>query len=376
MKLPRFDLERFFARFEFEVPYLLGSSDCEAPTLEELLALEPETDARYRALRLGYSESEGSPELRREIATLYESVGAGQVLVHAAAVEVIFVFMNAVLDPGDRVVVLTPCFQPLAEIARAIGCRVEPWRARPEAGWEPDLGELERLLRVPTRLLVVNFPHNPTGYHPAGAWFAEMLALADRHGAFVFSDEIFRMLEHEPGRRLPAACDASPRAASLGGMSKVFGLGGLRVGWLATRDREIRERVLGFKDYTTTCAPVAAELLAAVALRQRETLVARNRERVLRNVERFGQLVDRRPAFFDWHPPIAGTVAFPECKQVPDVDAFCEAAAATRGVMLIPGSTFGMPRHLRVGFGRAGFAEGLARLEEFIADAARPVTGA
>jgi len=366
MKLPTFELERFFARFEFEVPFLLGSSDCESPTLAELLALEPQAADRHLALRLGYSESAGSPELRREIAGLYGSIRADDVLVHSAAVEVIFVFMNAMLEPGDRVVVQSPCFPPLAEIARAIGCSVEPWHARPEARWEPDLAELERLLRPATRLLVINTPHNPTGFLPSPDHFAETLALAQRHGARVFSDEIFRLLEHDPGRRLPAACDVSERAASLGGMSKVFGLGGLRVGWLATRDPEVRQRVLGFKDYTTTCAPVGAELLAALALRQRERLVEHNRERVLRNVAAFRGFVERRSGFLDWIPPVAGTVSFPECSQVADVDGFCEAAARQAGVLLIPGSTFGLPRHMRVGFGRSGFSEGLARLETFI----------
>jgi len=366
MRPSRFELERFFARFEFAVPYLMGSSDCEAPALDELLELEPGAPARLLALRLGYSESEGSPELRREIATLYSSSGPDDVVVHGAAVEVIFVFMNAVVEPGDRVVVQTPCFAPLAEIARAIGCAVEPWRARPEAGWQPDLDELERLLLRPTRLVVVNLPHNPTGFLPDPDWFAALVAIAERHGAFLFSDEIFRLLEHDPARRLPAACDVSERAASLGGMSKVFGLGGLRVGWLATRDREIRERVLGFKDYTTTCAPIVAEHLAAIALRQRDGLVARNRDRVLDNVRRFAAFCERRSGFIEWQRPAAGTVAFPECTQLADVDRFCEALAEQAGVLLIPGSTFGMPRHVRVGFGRAHFAEGLERLDRFI----------
>ena len=158
----------------------------------------------------------------------------------------------------------------------------------------------------------------------------------------------------------------SARAASIGGVSKVFGLAGLRLGWLATRDRQIRERVLRFKDYTTTCAPILAEVLASVALRQRETIVGRNRERVVRNVERFGRFAKRAPGLLEWRAPIAGTVAFPEWKQVEDVDSFCEALARERGVLLIPGSTFGMPRHARVGFGRTRFAEGLERLEEFV----------
>lgn len=366
MKLPAFDLERFFARFEFDVPFLLGSSDCEAPTLDELLALEPGTAERCRALQLGYSDSQGLRELRREIASLYPSCTPEDVVVHTAAEEVIFVFMNAMLQAGDRVVILTPCFPPLAAIAQSIGCRIEPWRARPEAAWAPDLDELDRLLRPSTRLLVINLPHNPTGWLPDRAFFEEVLALADRHGAFVFSDEIFRLLEHDPATRLPAACDLSVRAASLGGMSKVFGLAGLRVGWLATRDRELRESVVRFKDYTTTCAPILTELLASVGIRQRETILGRNRERVIANVERFREFVERRPGLLDWTRPIAGTVAFPEWKRLGQTDELCENLARERGVLLIPGSTFGMPRHTRVGFGRAGFAEGLERFEEFI----------
>jgi aspartate/methionine/tyrosine aminotransferase len=366
MRPAPFELERFFARFEFAVPYLMGSSDCEAPTLDELLALESGAAGRHGELRLGYSESEGAPELREAIATLYSSCGPDDVVVHGAAVEVIFAYMNAMLEAGDGVVVQTPCFSPLAEIASAIGCTVEPWPARPEAGWQPDLDELDRLLRHPTRLVVVNFPHNPTGFLPERDWFAALVALVERSGARLFCDEIFRLLEHDPSRRLPAACDLTERAASLGGMSKVFGLGGLRVGWLATREREVRERVLGFKDYTSTCAPIVCEQLAALALRRREAIVARNRQRVLENVERFAAFCERRSGWLEWRPPVAGTVAFPECLQLPDVDRFCETLAHEAGVLLIPGSTFGMPRHVRVGFGRTRFAEGLEQLERFI----------
>lgn len=366
MHLPPFTLERFFARFELDVPYMLGSSDCATITLGELLAHEPGAAERLPDLRLGYSESQGSEELRDALAELYPTTGADGIVVHAAAVEAIFVFMNAVLAPGDRVVVLTPRFEPLSVVAREIGCTVERWRARPEAGWAPDLGELRRLLMPAAapaaRLLVVNFPHNPTGFLPDRAFLEEVLCLAEEAGALVFSDEIFRFLEHDPADLLPAVCELSERAVSLGGMSKSFGLAGLRIGWLATRDRATREAVLGFKDYTSTCAGSVAEQLAAIAVRNREAIIAPNRARVVENLGHLRRFIAARPELFSWVPPMAGPVTFPEWLGDGEVVALCERMAREAGVLLIPGKPLGMARHLRFGLGREGFPEGLARL--------------
>ena len=151
-------------------------------SIGELLALEPGAAERFFEQRLGYTESAGSPALRQAIAALYASTGPEQILVHSGAEEAIFLFMQAALEPGDHLVVQTPCYQSLVEVARSIGCMVDPWPLREEEGWAPDLDELRRLIRRRTRAVVVNSPHNPTGYQMPLAMFREVIRTGGRAG--------------------------------------------------------------------------------------------------------------------------------------------------------------------------------------------------
>ena len=164
MKIQPFKLERFFASYEFKTPYLLCSSDCESFTIRELLDFEPGAEAAFQKQGLGYTESQGNPELRAEIARLYQRIEPDQVLVHSGAEEAIFNFMSALLDPGDHIIVHYPCYQSLVEIATALGCQVTHWPATESANWELDLDFLSQQLRPNTRAIVINCPHNPTGY--------------------------------------------------------------------------------------------------------------------------------------------------------------------------------------------------------------------
>lgn len=144
MKIKDFKLERFFAKYEFNTPYLLSSSDCESFTVAELLALEEGAEEQFKNLRLGYTESRGNPELRAEISKLYDNVKPEEILIFSGAEEGIFVFMNVLLEPGDHIIVQRPAYQSLYAVAEAIGCRVTAWEMKPENGWNPDLGLLKK----------------------------------------------------------------------------------------------------------------------------------------------------------------------------------------------------------------------------------------
>ena len=245
MRPEPFALERFFARTEFTARHLLATSDCEGLALEELLALaNPDLLAQWHGLRLGYTESEGASELRAEVAGLYESVSGDAILVSAPE-EAVFLFMNALLDPGDHVVCTFPGYQSLYQLAVSLGCEVSFWEPRENARWRFDPRRLESLIRPHTKLVVWNFPHNPTGALPSQEEFRAMLDAAAKVGAWVFSDEMYRLLEPSPEKRLPAAVDRYERAVSLAGMSKVFGLAGLRIGWLAAHDQGLLRAVQG-----------------------------------------------------------------------------------------------------------------------------------
>ena len=363
MQLETFRIERYFAEHEFTAEHLLSASDCESLTLTELLALaDDEARGLWERLWLGYTESAGHPLLRAEIAALYAGLDAADTLV-AAPEEAIFVLMNALLEPGDEVIVTWPAYQSLAEIARVIGCRVTRWELRPAGGaWSLDPDDLPGLMTPRTRLVVVNFPHNPTGFLPSPeAWDAIVQAVAAR-GALLFSDEMYRWLEYDEAQTLPAACERYERGVSLGGVSKSLGLPGLRIGWLATRDRDALRRAGEVKDYTTICSSAPSEILALVGLRAREWLVGRNLAIVQANLREAEKYFGHRHSKYEWLPPRAGPVAFPRRLGVASTQGWADETVRERGVMIAPGEMFATPGHFRVGLGRRSFRAALQAL--------------
>lgn len=366
MRLPPFRLERYFARYEFTARFLLCSSDCETVAIRELLALEPGAMERFLDLRLGYTESPGSPTLREEISRLYTTIDPSGILVHAGAEEAIFLFMHAALEAGDHLIVHTPCYQSLAEVARGIGCDVTPWVAKEAAGWALELDDLKRALRRNTRAIVLNTPHNPTGYLMRRDLFREVHRFAEEHGLRLFCDEVYRESEHADADRLPAACDLGPRSVSLGVMSKSYGLPGLRIGWVATRDAGLLARMAALKDYTTICNGAPGEFLAELALRHRAALLRRNLDLIHRNLAVLDAFFARHEERFGWVRPCAGPIAFPRLKGE-EVDAFCHDLVTAANVLLLPGTLFDdHGNHFRIGFGRANLPEAVDRLESFL----------
>jgi len=366
MQLPDFKLERYFARYEFTVEYLLCSSDCESWSIGELLALEPGAEEGLKQHWLGYTESAGAPWLRQEISRIYTGIQPEQVLVCSGAEEAIFLFMHAALQPGDHVLVHWLCYQSLFEVAHSIGCEVTRWEARRENGWALDLDELRRLLRPSTRLIVVNTPHNPTGYLMPADDYRALVRLAGERGQLLFSDEVYRELEYDPADRLPSACDLDPSAVSLGVMSKAYGLAGLRLGWVATQNKAIYERMAALKDYTTICSSAPSEYLAGLALRHRQQLTARNLEIIRGNLALLDDFFDRRADRFEWVRPRAGPIAFPRLLQG-EVGQFCHDLVTAAGVLLLPGTTYDHPgNHFRLGFSRRSMPQALTRLDEYL----------
>ena len=368
MSIAPFKLERYFAKYEFSVKYLLSSSDCESLGMAELLAMaSPESLALWQDLKLGYTESAGHSLLRAEVARLYPGLSAEQVLI-AVPEEAIFVAMQTLLSPGDHVIALAPAYQSLHEIARSIGCEVTPWQLRLAAqGWQLDLAELERSITPYTRLLVVNFPNNPTGFLPERALFEDMLALARKHNLYVFSDEMYRLLEFDPARRLPSVAQVYEKGIALSGLSKAFALPGLRLGWLTGREPGLLERWLAYKDYTTICNSAPGEILGLIALQNSERILARNLEIIRANLGSASQFFERHADKLEWHNPQAGSIAFPRWLGKASLEQFCQVALVQQGVMIVPGDLFDQPgTHFRLGLGRKNFAEALEHLDELL----------
>jgi len=366
MKLEPFQLERYFARHEFSAPYLLSCSDCESMTLEALLTMEPNAQERFNSLWLGYTESTGSPELRQAIAGLYGQVSADQILVHAGAEEAIFNFMHTVLEPGDEVVVHAPRYQSLGEVARSIGASVISWEANPGKGWSLDIDFLKDRLTPKTRAVVINVPHNPTGFLPDPEFMTALSELSDQNGFVVFSDEVYRGLEYDSSDRLPAFTDINSRAVSLGVMSKTYGLAGLRIGWIATRNQALYDMMAAFKDYTTICNSAPSEFLATLALEHHASIAAQNMSIIQDNLQRLQAFFDGHTDLFSWQAPKAGPIAFPQYLGG-NVTDFCRELVEQAGVLLVPGGFFGHNGEcFRIGFGRKNLPACLERLDAYL----------
>jgi aspartate/methionine/tyrosine aminotransferase len=374
-----FKLERFFARHEFTARRLLCSSDCESISVGELLAMEPGAGEGLSAFRLGYTETRGAPALREAIASLHAPEGSGGpgpdgIFVHAGAAEGVLNLLASILGPKDHVIVGEPAYQSLAELPRWLGAAVSPWRIRNDGKrWRFDSDDLHRLLAARTKLVILNVPHNPTGALPTHAEFDAIISLCRKGGAILLVDEVYRLLERDPARRLPPVCEAYENGVSLNVLSKSAGLAGLRIGWLATRRRDILDAVADFKDYNSICSSGPSEFLAGIALRNLERIVGRNRRICAENLHAFEAFVHDHPGFATLVPPEGSSVCFPrlggraEADFGGDAEAMALALLGSTGVLLLPGADCGSePAHFRVGFGRADFREGLAELEAWV----------
>jgi aspartate/methionine/tyrosine aminotransferase len=367
MKIPPFQLERYFAKYEFSAPYMLCCSDCESFSVDELLALDEDASAEFGRVWLGYTPSPGHPELRERIAALYEQTGGEHVLVHSGAEEAIFNFMNAVLEKADHVVVHYPCYQSLIEIARSIGCEITKWEAKEENNWELDLTCLESSIKQNTKLVVVNCPHNPTGFLMGQGELNHLVELSQKHGFLIFSDEVYRLLEYNNKDTLSALCDLDERGVSLGVMSKSFGLAGLRIGWIATRNKALYQHLAAFKDYTTICNSAPSEYLAALALKHKERVIGRNLAIIKDNLAVLGAFFERHQDTFSWSMPKAGPIAFPGYLGKNGVGKFCGQLISEAGVLLLPGTLYDPAYHnFRIGFGRRNLPQCVEQLEGFL----------
>lgn len=369
MKIKPFELERYFAKYEFSVRYLLSSSDCEALSMSALREMMDTASRRlWDELVLGYTESAGHPLLREAIAEIYANISPEAILV-AAPEEGIFLFMHALLKPGDHAVCAFPAYQSLYEIARSIGCNVSNWEADENQGWRFNVDRLEALLRPETRLVVVNFPHNPTGHIPQRNDYEAIIDLVRQRGAYLLSDEMYRFLEFDAGAALQPACELYDRAFSLCGLSKAFGLPGLRIGWIASQNQEILTRMAGLKDYTTICASAPSEILAITALRNKDKIVSRQLDRLKRNLTVLDEFFAEYDDCFDWNRPAGSSVCFPRLMTQQGATEICDHLVKSAGIMLVPAQTFHFgDRHVRIGFGRENLPEVIERFSDYLSE--------
>jgi aspartate/methionine/tyrosine aminotransferase len=218
-----------------------------------------------------------------------------------------------------------------------------------------------------TTVVVVNFPHNPTGFLPSPDFVYELSRLSDERGFVLLSDEVYRGLEYDPADRLPSLADINNRAVAIAVMSKTYGLAGLRIGWTATQNRSLYEKLAEFKDYTSICNSAPSEYLASLALRNADAIVQRNLQIIGDNLDRLDEFFGQFGGVLDWYRPKAGSIAFP--RYLGDsVEGFCEELAGRAGVLLLPGTVFGEDYNsVRIGFGRRNLPDALREFGRYLA---------
>lgn len=367
MNIKPFKLERFYTIHEFTAKYLLCSSDCEAMTIGELLQLEEDAFAHFNNVWLGYTETTGSSSLRQNISSIYSSITADEILVCSGAQEPIFLFSQALLKSGDEVIIQFPCYQSIQSVPESLGCKVVSWTVRYD-GDKPvfDMDELSKLINNKTKVIYLNSPHNPTGYHFTMEDQMAIVELARKHNCIIFSDEVYRELEHSAVDKIPAIADVYEYGVSLGVMSKAYGLPGLRIGWIATKRKDILEKMAVLKEYTTICNAAPSEFLAGVALRNREKILNRNLEIVRKNLSLLNTFFNSFSELFSWHQPTAGPIGFVRMKFDYDDMEFANKVVKEKSVLLLPGEIYDYKGYFRVGFGRKNMPLALEKFEEFV----------
>jgi aspartate/methionine/tyrosine aminotransferase len=372
--LPDFRLETYFSRWEFNARFNLCASDMESMSVRELHGLTgDDSPGSLDELHLGYTETFGAPELRAAIATTYDNIGDENVLTFAGAEEGIFVAMQVLLSACDHAIVVTPNYQAAETVPNSI-CEVTGVALEANNNWNLDLAKVESALRTNTKLISINFPHNPTGKVINPDVLEDLISLARDRNIYLFSDEVYRLLERDETRRLPQVADRYERGLSLNVMSKAYGLPGLRIGWISTRDSALLKRMEHAKHYLSICNSGPSEVLAVIALRARELILSRNRAIIQENLKLLDDFFADFPDLFEWTVPDGGCIGFPRYLGEDGVEPFCQALVEEAGVLLLPASIYRSDLtptpgdRFRIGYGRSNMAEALMALRQFISN--------
>ncbi|NPV69346.1 MAG: aminotransferase class I/II-fold pyridoxal phosphate-dependent enzyme [Firmicutes bacterium] len=362
-----FGVERWFGKYEFTTGLNIAESCIKPLTVDEIRQITGrDLAAETAGMPLGYTECNGNPALRRAIAALYPGLSEDSVMVTNGAIEANYLAFAAQLEPGDGVIAVYPAYQQLHEIPASLGASIKKWPMRRENGWAPDLDELKELVDDRTRLIVLNFPHNPTGFAPEPEFIRDVCRFAAERGIAVHSDEVYRGLRLDGGEPSPSALEFLPEATVVGSTSKAFGLSGARIGWVVGTPGVVR-RCLEHRDYVSICPPVWSEVVAQVVLENRDRVLARNRRLALENSGILEEWAKENVDIIGLVPPLEGVVCFPWLKFPASSEEFCSSLVEAEDVLLVPGSRFDTEGHFRIGFGYATekLAEGLRRLTRF-----------
>lgn len=370
--LPDFKLETHFSKWEFKARYHMTASDAESISMRDLMAMAtPEEREAFEGMWLGYTETFGASDLREVIASQYENRNANEVLCFAGASEGIFAANTVILDKDSHAIVVTPNYQSHETLPIAI-CEATGVPLDPDDEWSLDIDRVAGAVRSNTKLVTINFPHNPTGAILPIDRYHALIALCQKHGIYILHDEIFNGLGPTGTKHLPYVADLYERGLSLNVMSKSYGLAGLRIGWIACADHEVVSKMERMKHYLSISNSGPSEHLAKIALNNRDKLLARNCAIIDENLPKWDEFFGRHQELFDWSRPDGSCTAFPRYKGPDGVEEFARAMVEESGVLLLPSTIYESELgetptdRFRLGFGRKGIDEGLSMMEKHI----------
>ena len=378
MKLETFAMERMQSTYENEVEFNLSESGVYPLSVRELLPDPHDWDAVLDQ-PLVYTQSNGTRELRARIAALYPGASIDHIEVTNGGSEANYIVTWKLVEPGDEVVLMVPNYMQTWGLTRAFGGTVREWKLRPDTAsgrWAADTSELQRLVSPRTRLIIICTPNNPTGARLTDPELDEICRIAGLHGAWVMSDEIYRGAERD-GRESPSVWGRYERAIVTSGLSKAYGLPGLRIGWIVAPP-DLAAATWSYHDYTTIAPGALSDRLARAALtpERRQMLLGRTRTIVRDNYPVLEEWLASQPGAFTWMQPESGAICYARYSY--DINSL-ELATRLRkekNVLIVPGDHFGMDRYIRFGYGeRADYLRaGLARVAELLATV--PLAGA
>jgi len=368
MNIQEFKVERYFAKYEFSAKYMLSSSDCDGFGMKYVLNQASEKEKQlWNNLKLGYTETRGSDYLREAIVKHYSTITKDELIVSSPG-ECNFILMNVLLNKGDEFICMSPIYQSLYQVGEEIGAKLLSWNPCKENDeWIYSISDLRKLVTSKTKLIIVNFPHNPTGFSPEISEYMELVELAREKGIYIYSDEMYRFLNLVDKYKLPSISDIYENGLSLWGMSKTFGLAGLRIGWLSSQNKDILSKVERFKDYLSICSSSTSEILSTIALNNMDKFLIPNLKKIKRNIELFSKFQKHNEDLFDFIIPRSGSTAFVRLKLKESAFEFADKLVKSTGIMLLPSETFKYGNsHLRIGFGRKNMPEILSIFQDYI----------
>lgn len=345
-----FELENYLLAHEHKAQISLCNSGLPSLSLETLASLGLDLTAQLQKIPLAYHPPQGLPPLRRLIAQQYAHLNEHGVMIFHGACEAIYCGLQALLTPGDHSVIVTPCYQSLKTVPASFGSITEvPMRL--EENWALPLDRIEEAIDIHTRLLVVNIPNNPTGALPTLAEFEALIALVRKHNLWLFCDEVYRGMELNPADRLPPVTSVYERGISIGSFSKLYGLPGIRIGWLATQAVEIMPQLLNHRHYTTISSNTLGEHIAFLVLQHEKALTQSALQQLRTNFAQFQDWMSEQAGWLDWVLPKAGCLCFPRVKNQTSADILALMLLEQHQVLILPGSLYDWPAsYFRIGF--------------------------